>query len=211
MKCVLAPGGKWKSDEVPICIGKPANSWKILNKGYEMRVTFTNTTTLQIKNVHPGENGIYKCETFRTPSVIFISGIIIVGRLSFCTVLLKSDPMIEILLAIIMLTHFYTVMPLTESWIYLYLEPPSLNNLSISHTKTPVIETEPFIAICNLTAVKNETITYRWIKDDEETDYKTGVLSLSSVSRNDAGRYICRASNVAGHVNKSFTLQVHCE
>ena len=89
VKCVLAPGGKWKSDEVPICIGKPANSWKILNKGYEMRVTFTNTTTLQIKNVRPGENGIYKCETFRTPSVIFISGIIIVGRLSFLWVYLK--------------------------------------------------------------------------------------------------------------------------
>ena len=115
VKCVLAPGGKWKSDEVPICIGKPANSWKILNKGYEMRVTFTNTTTLQIKNVRPGENGIYKCETFRTPSVIFISGIIIVGRLSFFTVLLKSDHMTEILLTIIILTHYYTAMPLIES------------------------------------------------------------------------------------------------
>ena len=97
-------------------------------------------------------------------------------------------------------------MLLIGSWIYLYLEPPSLNNLSISHTKTTVIETEPFNATCNLTAVKNETI-----KDDEETDYKTGVLSLSSVSRNDAGRYSCKASNVAGHVNKSFALQVHCK
>ena len=90
------------------------------------------------------------------------------------------------------------------------LEVPSLNNLKITHTKTPVIETEPFKATCNLTAVKNETITYRWIKDDVGTVSQTGVLSLSSVSRNDAGNYSCRASNVAGHVNKSFTLQVHC-
>ena len=91
------------------------------------------------------------------------------------------------------------------------LEAPSLNNLKITHPKTPVIETEAFRATCSLTAVKNETITYRWIKDGEETDYKTGVLSLSSVSRNDAGRYICRASNVAGHVDsQNIELQVHC-
>ena len=95
--------------------------------------------------------------------------------------------------------------------VFLTLEEPNKINLRVTHPKTPVIETEAFRATCNLTAVKNETITYRWIKDDEETDYKTGVLSLSSVSRNDAGRYICRASNVAGHVNKSFTLQVHCK
>ena len=90
-------------------------------------------------------------------------------------------------------------------------EIPNQDNINITYPKNPVIETEAFRATCLLTAVKNETITYRWIKDDEETDYKTGVLSLSSVSRNDAGRYICRASNVAGHVNKSFTLQVHCK
>ena len=93
----------------------------------------------------------------------------------------------------------------------MFLEAPFLNNLTVTHTKTPVLETEPFIATCNLTAVKNETITYRWIKDDEETVSERGVLSLSNVSRNDAGRYICRASNVAGHVDKSFTLQVHCK
>ena len=94
---------------------------------------------------------------------------------------------------------------------YNEIEAPSLDQLEITHSKTPVIEKEPFKATCNLTAVKNETITYRWIKDDEETDYKTGVLSLSSVSRNNAGRYICRASNVAGYVDKSFTLQVLCK
>ena len=93
----------------------------------------------------------------------------------------------------------------------MHLEPPSQKSLMVNLTKTPVIETQSFIATCNLTALKNETITYRWIKDDEETDYKTGVLSLSSVSRNDAGNYICRASNVAGHVDsQKFTLQVHC-
>ena len=92
-----------------------------------------------------------------------------------------------------------------------HLEEPSKKKLKITYSKTPVLETEAFTVTCNLAAVKNETITYRWIKDDEETDYKTGVLSLSSVSRNDTGRYICRASNVAGHVNKSFTLQVHCK
>ena len=93
----------------------------------------------------------------------------------------------------------------------MYLEAPSLNNLQITHSKTIVLETGAFRATCSLTAVKNETVTYRWIKDDEETDYKTGFLSLSSVSRNDAGRYSCRASNIAGHVDKSFTLQVHCK
>ena len=93
----------------------------------------------------------------------------------------------------------------------MYLEAPSLSNLTVTHSKIPEIETEPFIATCNLTAAKNETITYKWIKDDEETDYKTGVLSLSSVSRNDAGRYICRASNIAGHVDSEpFSLTVHC-
>ena len=94
----------------------------------------------------------------------------------------------------------------------MYLEAPTLSNLTVTHLKTPVLETEPFIATCNQTAVKNETITYRWIKDDEETNYKTGVLSLSSVSRNGAGSYICRASNVAGHVNSEpFSLTVHCK
>ena len=97
-----------------------------------------------------------------------------------------------------------------DHYYYSVLEAPSLSNLKITHTKTPVIETEAFTATCLLTPVKNETITYRWIKDDEETDYKTGVLSLSTVSRNDAGHYICRASNVAGHVDKSLTLQAHC-
>ena len=92
------------------------------------------------------------------------------------------------------------------------LEPPSINSLTVTHTKTPVVETGPFKATCNLTAVRNETITYRWIKDDEETDYKTGVLSISSVSRNDAGRYSCRASNVAGHVDSHpFTVHVYCK
>ena len=94
---------------------------------------------------------------------------------------------------------------------FLYLEAPSLDNLMVNHTKTPVIETEPFNATCLLTAVKNETITYRWIKDDEETVSETRVLSFDSVSRNDAGNYSCNASNVAGHVNsRNFNLQVHC-
>ena len=101
--------------------------------------------------------------------------------------------------------------PLLQILLINVLETPSLHNLTIMYKKPTLIETEPFIAICILTAVKNETITYRWIKDDEETDYKTGVLSLPSVSRNDAGRYSCRASNKAGHVEKSFTLQVHCK
>ena len=93
----------------------------------------------------------------------------------------------------------------------MYLEAPSLNNLKITHSKTTVIETEAFTATCVLTPVTNVTVNYRWIKDGVQTVSETGVLSLSSVSRNDAGRYICRGSNIAGHVNKSFTLQVHCK
>ena len=92
-----------------------------------------------------------------------------------------------------------------------FLEAPSLHNLNIMYKTTTLIETEPFIATCNVTAVKNETISYRWIKDDEETVSETEVLSFDSVNSTDAGNYSCRASNIAGHVDKSFTLQVHCK
>ena len=93
----------------------------------------------------------------------------------------------------------------------LILEAPSLTNLIISYTRRPVIETKAFQATCTLIPVKNETINYRWIKDGVQTLSQTGVLSLPSVSRTDAGSYRCRVSNIAGHVDSQpFTLIVHC-
>ena len=94
----------------------------------------------------------------------------------------------------------------------MFLEEPSLDNLHITHTKTPVVETEAFRATCVVTPVTNVTVNYRWIKDGVQTVSQTGNLSLPSVSRNDAGNYSCRASNVAGQgESQPLELQVHCK
>ena len=93
----------------------------------------------------------------------------------------------------------------------LILEVPSQNKLMISYTRRTVIETEAFQATGILIRVRNETINYRWIKDGVQTVSQKGVLSFLSVRRTDAGRYSCRASNIAGHVDSQpFTLQVPC-
>ena len=82
VKCVLAPGGSW-SNQVQICFGTPPNSCRNPTERYKNRVRFTDTSTLEIKDVRPDEDGIYKCETVFTPSIILISGVIVVGRFNF--------------------------------------------------------------------------------------------------------------------------------
>ena len=93
----------------------------------------------------------------------------------------------------------------------LILEVPSLNKIIIGYTRRTVVETEAFQATCILIRVRNETISYRWMKNGVQTVSQKGVLSFLPVRRTDAGRFYCRASNIAGHVDSQpFTLQVHC-
>ena len=81
MSCVFAPDGEWLN-EVLICYATPPNRCSGSER-YKDRVRFTDTSTLEIKDVQPDDSGIFKCETVFTPSIILLSGIIIVGRLYF--------------------------------------------------------------------------------------------------------------------------------
>ena len=78
--CELAPGGQW-SNEVQICFATPPKSCSNPPERYKNRVRFTDTSTLEIKDVRRDESGIYQCKTGFTQSRILISGIIVVGRL----------------------------------------------------------------------------------------------------------------------------------
>ena len=82
VNCVFAPGGEW-SNEVQLCDWTSPNrcNENTQNSRYKNRVGFTDTTTLEIKDVRPDDSGIYKCETVFIPSVVLISGIIVFGRL----------------------------------------------------------------------------------------------------------------------------------
>ena len=84
MKCVLAPNGSWGGEEVVICSAKPPENCKNPSPTYKHRARFVDTSTLEIQDVRPNESGIYKCEP-KPPaaSKVLISGVIIVGKLSF--------------------------------------------------------------------------------------------------------------------------------
>ena len=60
-----------------------------------------------------------------------------------------------------------------------------------------------------------ETILYTWTKDGQSVDFNnktTGIKEINSVSRFDAGRYVCAVSNVAGvSYSDSLQLTVYCE
>ena len=60
-----------------------------------------------------------------------------------------------------------------------------------------------------------ETILYTWTKDGQSVDYNNktqAVKEIFSVSRFDAGRYVCAVSNVAGVSHSdSAQLIVYCE
>ena len=86
VKCVLAPDGSWGKEEVVICSAKPPENCKNPTQRYKDRARFVDTSTLEIQDVRPDENGIYKCTTRLPESSILISGVIIVGRLSFLSV-----------------------------------------------------------------------------------------------------------------------------
>ena len=84
VKCVLAPDGSWGKEEVVICSAKPPEYCKNQPNRYKDRARFVDTATLEIQDVRPDESGIYKCETKApTTSKVLISGVIIVGKLSF--------------------------------------------------------------------------------------------------------------------------------
>ena len=60
-----------------------------------------------------------------------------------------------------------------------------------------------------------ETILYTWTKDGQSVAFNnktTGIKVINSVSRSDAGRYVCAVSNVAG-VSHSDPVQliVYCK
>ena len=62
---------------------------------------------------------------------------------------------------------------------------------------------------------KPETILYTWTKDGQSVDFNNktqGVKEIFTVSRSDAGRYVCAVSNVAG-VSHSDSVQliVYCK
>ena len=60
-----------------------------------------------------------------------------------------------------------------------------------------------------------ETILYTWTKDGQSVDFNNktiGNKEINSVSRSDAGRYVCAVSNVAGvSYSDSVQLTVYCK
>ena len=77
-----------------------------------------------------------------------------------------------------------------------------------------MIESETYIANCPLSPVRNETIWYQWSRGGIpiSNDNVSGVLTIPSVNRTDAGNYTCRARNVAGSVTSNHVkLIVHCK
>ena len=60
-----------------------------------------------------------------------------------------------------------------------------------------------------------ETILYTWTKDGQSVDFDnktTGIKEIFTVSRFDAGRYVCAVRNVAGvSYSDSVQLIVYCE
>ena len=61
----------------------------------------------------------------------------------------------------------------------------------------------------------SETIHYTWTKDGQSVDFDnktTGNKEINSVSRSDAGIYVCAVSNVAGvSYSDSVQLIVYCK
>ena len=60
-----------------------------------------------------------------------------------------------------------------------------------------------------------ETILYTWTQNGESVDFNnktTGIKEINSVSRSDAGRYVCAVRNVAGvSYSDSIQLTVYCK
>ena len=83
---------------------------------------------------------------------------------------------------------------------------PSINGSYNEGTKVDVT--------CNATGKLTPTVT--WFREGSSKVYSTGAgsaaLSFSSVSRNDAGQYRCKANNTAGtDETGALSLVVHCK
>ena len=82
----------------------------------------------------------------------------------------------------------------------------------ISYKNTDV-ETKNYTASCSMNQNTNETIWYRWRKNGEDIgeETKSGILFIHSIQRTNAGTYICRGRNVAGHSDSDpISIIVHC-
>ena len=93
------------------------------------------------------------------------------------------------------------------------LDPPR-SKPATTTTKNTVIETQDYTASCSMNPNMNETIWYQWRKDggDIEDETESGVLSITSIKRNDAGKYTCRGRNVAGYSDSDpVKIVVYCK
>jgi len=81
---------------------------------------------------------------------------------------------------------------------------------SRSDTELSVMHRHPVKMECDVTGVPPPEVT--WTKDgadiSEEGGHGGGVLQLAAALVEDAGLYVCTATNVAGMDRKQFRLQV---
>ena len=92
-----------------------------------------------------------------------------------------------------------------------FLEPPVITSPS---TKSTYKEGTEVDVTCKATGKPTPTVT--WLREGSSKVYSTGegsaALSFSSVSRNDAGQYRCKANNTAGtDETGALSLAVHCK
>ena len=88
--------------------------------------------------------------------------------------------------------------------------PPVPPEIEISPTDKTVNETGPLHLFCNATGKPAPTISWFKVESGKQVDQKEELV-IGSVTRDDAGTYMCTASNQAGNASAKAVVEVQCE
>ena len=98
-------------------------------------------------------------------------------------------------------------MCIVKSFINLIADSSSVDN--VVKSSNAAIEGHPYNLSCEVSG--DPVLNVSWIKVNNDERRFGKILNFTSISRNDAGRYTCEASNRCGKHSKTESINVFCK
>ena len=111
------------------------------------------------------------------------------------------------------LINVYNALILDKPHINLYAVTSSIANQSLNtptgKNRVALFENESVELVCNVDAIPNN-ITYKWFFEDVKLNWSKSSFELKHVTRNNTGKYVCRAQNDIGYTDSEIRVDVIC-